>query len=63
MLSTTNAMRDPIFYRWHKRIDNLWHYWTDTQVTELTEDAPPIILRASDVLMKKTEQMSDNFTS
>ena len=61
MLSTVTAMRDPIFYRWHKRVDNLWQYWNNTQITELGEDAPPIEIRSSDILIKKSDTAVDNF--
>jgi len=56
-------MRDPIFYRWHKRVDNLWQYWNHTQVIELAEDAPPVQIRSSDILMRKTDTVLNGFAS
>jgi len=63
MLLTEAAMRDPIFYRWHKRIDNLWQYWNNTQVTELAEDAPPVLIQSSDILMRKSDTPRNIFST
>ena len=63
MASTSTAMRDPIFYRWHKRVDNLWHMWNDTQVIELATDAPPVEIRHCDIVMKKSGKPISDFIS
>ena len=63
MLSTASAMRDPIFYRWHKRVDNLWQRWNETQLTELAEDAPPVRIRSNDILMRKSNSQLNGFAS
>jgi len=51
MASTATAMRDPIFYRWHKRVDDLWQMWADGQTTELAVDAPPVTISNNDVVI------------
>ena len=57
------AVRDPIFFRWHKRIDNLWQKWNNTQVVELAEDAPPVLIRSADILIKKSDESLNGFES
>ncbi|XP_076816375.1 uncharacterized protein LOC143462197 isoform X1 [Clavelina lepadiformis] len=63
MLSTATAMRDPIFYRWHKRIDDLWHLWNDTLLTDVDENPPPILILEDDILIKSSEEPLDNFAN
>lgn len=55
-LSTTNngvmgfvptAMRDHLFYRWHKLIDDLFATWQETQPPHDFADAPPVTIRKS----------------
>ena len=61
MGSTVTALRDHIFFRWHKHIDDLWEYWNKKQIIELAEDAPPVSLQTSDVVIKKTDTPIDGF--
>jgi hypothetical protein len=40
------AMRDHVFYRWHKLIDNLYATWQDTQPShDFAADAPNVTIR------------------
>jgi hypothetical protein len=39
------AIRDPIFWRWHKHIDNINTAWQNTQPPYDFADAPPVVLR------------------
>jgi hypothetical protein len=39
------AIRDPIFWRWHKRIDDLASSWQETQAPYAFDDLPPVVLR------------------
>lgn len=39
------AIRDPIFWRWHKGIDDLASVWQDAQPPYDHADAPPVIIR------------------
>jgi hypothetical protein len=45
------AIRDPIFWRWHKYIDDLNFLWQETRPkqtrAEFEQDAPPVVLRDS----------------
>jgi hypothetical protein len=46
-----SAIRDPIFWRWHKYIDDLNFAWQETREpqtrAEFEQDAPPVVLRDS----------------
>jgi tyrosinase len=40
------AMRDHVFYRWHKLIDNLYATWQDTQPShDFSADVPAVVIR------------------
>lgn len=42
------AMRDHVFYRWHKLIDDLYLTWQETQPShDFARDAPPVVIRKS----------------
>jgi hypothetical protein len=45
MVSTVTAIRDQIFWRWHKHIDDINAGWQDTQAPVSFDDAPPVIVR------------------
>jgi tyrosinase len=46
MRSTATAVRDPVFYRWHRHIDDLFVRWQGTLPPhDLAPDAPPVGLR------------------
>lgn len=45
MNSTVVAIRDPIFWRWHKFIDNLAASWQDQQSPYLFDDQPDVVIR------------------
>lgn len=45
MASTVVAIRDPIFWRWHKHIDNLAAAWQDSQPPHALDDGPEVIIR------------------
>ena len=45
MLSTSVAIRDPIFYRWHRRIDDAMFNWQEKQAAQNFADAPRATLR------------------
>ena len=51
MLLPRTAIRDPVFWRWHKYIDDLNFAWQETRDdqtrAEFQSDAPPVELRAS----------------
>jgi hypothetical protein len=39
------AVRDHVFFRWHKLIDNLYATWQETQPANDFADAPPVVIR------------------
>jgi len=46
MASTRTAIRDPVFWRWHKEIDELNYQWQQTQdAYDLAADAPAVVVR------------------
>ncbi len=45
MASTVVAIRDPIFWRWHKHIDNLAASWQDDQTPNPLDDQPEVLVR------------------
>jgi hypothetical protein len=45
MVSPAVAIRDPIFWRWHKHIDDVNTAWQNTQPSYDFADAPPVVLR------------------
>ena len=46
MISTVTAIRDQIFWRWHKHIDDLNAAWQEKQLANNFTDAPDILLRS-----------------
>ena len=45
MASTVTAIRDPVFWQWHKAIDNLGARWQDELDPYPFDDAPPVLVR------------------
>uniref|UniRef100_H2ZA56 Tyrosinase copper-binding domain-containing protein n=1 Tax=Ciona savignyi TaxID=51511 RepID=H2ZA56_CIOSA len=62
MASTVTAMRDPIFYRWHKHVDNLWQSWADGRITDLQSDAPAVVIRPSDIIISNNANPPTGFS-
>jgi len=48
MSTTRTAIRDPVFWRWHKEIDELSYRWQESQDPyNLRADVPPVVMRHS----------------
>jgi tyrosinase len=45
MLDTAVAIRDPIFYRWHRHVDNFSFNLQQQQPSNDFSDAPPVLIR------------------
>src|SRR6266516_1123053 len=45
MYETRTAIRDPIFFRWHKHIDDISSTWQETQDPNDFSDAPQVLIR------------------
>lgn len=63
MAQTATAVRDPVFFRWHKNIDNFSFSWQDTRKPENFEDAPNVIIRSAhdtspDIIICDTKQLA-----
>jgi hypothetical protein len=59
MATTRTAIRDPVFWRWHKYVDDLNFAWQETQpaqrVADFEADAPPV--RVRDVVLCRTADL------
>jgi hypothetical protein len=45
MVDTATAIRDPVFFRWHRHVDDFYFHWQETQDPNDFSDAPPVRLR------------------
>lgn len=45
MIDTATAIRDPIFWRWHRHVDDLNFRWQEKQKANDFSDAPPALIR------------------
>ena len=45
MTSTTTAIRDPVFYEWHKHIDDFYATWQIGGAVQTFADRPPVRVR------------------
>lgn len=57
---TSTAIRDPIFYRWHKLVDSVFHNYQEEQLPpyDFAADAPPVAIRDEDILLMSTEGLA-----
>ena len=62
MNSTATAVRDPIFFRWHRRIDTYIEKFNNTLSTELAMDAPSVRITANDILISHSSSPPSNFS-
>ena len=60
MGSTETAVRDPIFFRWHKRIDNHWQANNERFITDL-EGGPPVTITANDIVITPKSEPPESF--
>lgn len=47
MIDTATAIRDPVFFRWHRHVDDMSFNWQETQPPNDFSDAPPVLIRKS----------------
>jgi hypothetical protein len=45
MNTPITAIRDPLFFRWHKHIDDISFQWQETQGANDFSDAPAVLIR------------------
>jgi len=51
MHSPRVAARDPVFWRWHRHMDDLFNKWQDTLSPNDFSDAPPVNIRDGDIIL------------
>lgn len=51
MAATSTAVRDPIFWRWHKHVDSVFRTFQDHQPPNDFSDQPPAVIRDSDIIV------------
>lgn len=47
MVDTATTIRDPVFWRWHRHVDDMSFRWQETQAANDFSDAPPARVRKS----------------
>ncbi|HEX7317613.1 MAG TPA: tyrosinase family protein [Pyrinomonadaceae bacterium] len=47
MIDTATAIRDPVFWRWHRHVDDMSFRWQETRNANDFSDAPPARVRKS----------------
>jgi tyrosinase len=45
MIRTATAVRDPVFWQWHERVDSMFHNWQETQPPYDFSNGPPVKIR------------------
>jgi len=70
MSSIATAVRDPIFWRWHKHVDSVFRDWQETQPPYDFSDAPSVRIRKSgdgvtaaspDIILCLRDDLPDEF--
>lgn len=51
MADTATAVRDPIFFRWHKQVDSIFHAHQETLPPNDFTKAPNVRIRANDIFL------------
>lgn len=74
MIATTTAIRDQVFWRWHKHVDDLNAAWQDKQPAISFADAPGVVIRdglganpaqpwtSPDIILVETVELPKNRT-
>jgi hypothetical protein len=47
MVTPTTAIRDPVFWEWHKHVDDFYGAWQDGAPVQAFDDRPPVKIRKS----------------
>ncbi|CAG8447883.1 7699_t:CDS:2 [Acaulospora morrowiae] len=52
MIEPRTAVRDPVFFRWHREVDNVYSRWENRQSPhDFHADAPPVIIKQDGVIL------------
>ena len=61
MNTTANAVRDPIFFRWHKHVDEIMYKVSNRIRNILDIDAPPVNIGEGDIIITTSPKPPDGF--
>lgn len=59
MITTATAIRDVVFYRWHKQVDHIYQEFQNGEDANDFSDAPPVKIR--DVILARADGLPANF--
>ena len=45
MVTPSTAIRDPVFYEWHKHVDDFYARWQEGAAVQTFDDRPPVRIR------------------
>ncbi|XP_070552735.1 uncharacterized protein [Ptychodera flava] len=62
MSTPDHAVRDHIFFRWHKFVDNLIEEYHGSRRTDIAVDAPDVGIAESDILISTSEKVPEGFS-
>jgi tyrosinase len=51
MADTSTAVRDPVFFRWHKQVDNVFYTHQETLAANDFSNAPKVRVRSNDIFL------------
>jgi len=51
MADTSTAVRDPVFFRWHKQVDNVFYTHQETLAANDFSNAPNVRIRSTDIFL------------
>ncbi|CAG8726493.1 2962_t:CDS:2 [Cetraspora pellucida] len=53
------AARDPVFWRWHRHIDEVYSRWQNQQAPYNFSDAPPVVIKSTDIILAWKDKLLD----
>ncbi|CAG8534210.1 10665_t:CDS:2 [Scutellospora calospora] len=51
MIDPRTAARDPVFWRWHRHVDDVFSTWQNKQAPYDFSDAPPVVIKSNDIIL------------
>ncbi|CAG8480247.1 18241_t:CDS:2, partial [Cetraspora pellucida] len=59
MYDPRTAARDPVFWRWHRHIDEVYSRWQNQQAPYNFSDAPPVVIKSTDIILAWKDKLLD----
>ncbi|CAG8556074.1 16503_t:CDS:2 [Dentiscutata erythropus] len=59
MIDTRTASRDPVFWRWHRHVDEVYSRWQNKQAPYDFSDAPPVVIKSNDIILAWKDKLLD----